>query len=319
MTSEIQRISELAARFGSAWNRFWFTPADARVPSLLRLLTGLLAIYYLLSHTSDLIVWFGPYGLLPADTVRQLTGGGGGEPTFRPTLLNHLTTTGGLWAFHAVALLIAVGFTAGLYSRVTNVLTLAVVLCYVHRAPMITGQFEPVLTMLLCYLALAPTGAYWSLDQRLRKTPPGADTARSTLGANISIRLIQLHGCALCALSGLTMLSGQIWWSGEAVWWLIARPDSRLLDLTWLHSSIYLINLWTHAIVAFALVFPLLIWKRDTRPLLVVTAAVVWLSVGVLTGLMAFAASMIVASVAFLPAESVLQSVRASSASISSK
>ena len=147
----------------------------------------------------------------------------------------------------------------------------------------------------------------------------GADAARSSLGANVSIRLIQLHGCALCALSGLTMLSGQIWWSGEAVWWLIARPDSRLLDLTWLHSSIYLINLWTHAIVAFALVFPLLIWKRDTRPLLVVTAAVVWLSVGVLTGLMAFAASMIVASVAFLPAESVLQSVRASSASISSK
>jgi hypothetical protein len=227
VTSEIQRISELAARFGSAWNRFWFTPADARVPSLLRLLTGLLAVYYLLSHTSDLIVWFGPYGLLPADTVRQLTGGGGGEPTFRPTLLNHLTTTGGLWAFHAVALLIAVGFTAGLYSRVTNVLTLAVVLCYVHRAPMITGQFEPVLTMLLCYLALAPTGAYWSLDQRFRKTPPGeavkkwdrlraetaktvenqrsrrclyqffhsldADAARSSLGANVSIRLIQLH------------------------------------------------------------------------------------------------------------------------------
>jgi hypothetical protein len=319
VTSAIQHISKLAAQFGAAWNRFWFTPADTRVPSLLRVLTGLLAIYYLLSHTSDLIVWFGPYGLLPADTVRQLTGGGDGEPTFRPSLLNYLETAGGLWAFHAVAILIAIGFTAGLFSRVTNVLTLAVVLCYVHRAPMITGQFEPVLTMLLCYLALAPTGAHWSLDERFRRTPAATGPVPSSLDANVSVRLIQLHGCALCALTGLTMLSGQIWWSGEAVWWLIARPDSRLFDLTWLHNSIYLINFWTHAIVAFALVFPLLIWNRDARPLLVVAAAVVWLSIGVLTGLMAFAASMIVASVAFLPAEFLLQFVRASSASISSR
>ncbi len=302
MTTLTGYFSELGSTFGAAWNRFWFTPCDARLSSLLRILAGLLATYYLLSHTADLIRWFGPHGLLAVDTVRQLVGGGTGEYTYRPTYLNYLQAPSMLWTAHAVAILIAIAFTIGLYSRITNLLTLAAVLSYVHRGPMITGQFEPVLTMLLCYLILAPVGTCWSLDRRLRKTPLEG-RGETSLGANISLRLIQLHLCGICALMGLTMLNGQVWWTGEAVWWLIARPDSRLFDLTGLHNSIYIINLWTHLIVLFALVFPVLIWQRHLRPLLLAIAAVLWLSIGLLTGLLAFAAAMIVASIAFLPPE----------------
>ena len=42
------------------------------------------------------------------------------------------------------------------------------------------------------------------------------------------------------------------------MWWLIARPESRLVDLTWLYPTPKLIDLWTHAIVLFELGFPVL-------------------------------------------------------------
>jgi hypothetical protein len=301
MTAVTDYLSRLASDFGAAWNRFWFTPRDARGVCLLRILTGILATYFLVSHTPDLLRWFGPGGLLPVETVRQLIGGNASEFTFRPSYLNQLQSPSALWTVHLVAILIAVAFTLGIFTRLTNVLTLLAVLAYIHRAPMITGQFEAVLTMLLCYLVLAPSGVCWSLDRRLRGATKEVDAMTPSLGASLSTGLIRLHTCGFCVVMGLTMLAGQVWWNGEAVWWLIARPDSRLVDLTWLHGSVYAINLWTHAIVLFLLAFPLLIWKREARPMLLAFAVIFWLSLGLLTGLLAFCAAMLVASLAFLP------------------
>lgn len=292
-------FAELSGAFGDGWNRFWFAPRDARLLCLLRILTGLLATYYVASHTADLIRWFGPHGLLPVDTVRQLTSGPAGEFNFRPSYLNHITAPGAFWTVHLAALAVTIAFAAGLFARVTNVLTLAVVLAYVHRGPMISGQFEPVLTMLLAYLLLAPSGQCLSVDAWWRGGVPAEGL--SSVGGNIALRLIQVHTCGFYALMGLTMLSGQVWWSGEAVWWLIARPDSRPLDLTGLAGSLYAINFWTHATVAMALVFPLLVWNRLARPLLLCAAAVFWSLLALLTGLLPFAAAMAVATLSFLP------------------
>ena len=52
------------------------------------------------------------------------------------------------------------------------------------------------------------------------------------------------------------------------MWWLIARPESRLVDFTWLHTTPKVIDFWTHAVVFFELTFPILIWIPLARPLL---------------------------------------------------
>ena len=74
----MQAIREYCRKFGDAfgagWNRFWFTPRDPSTVCLLRLLVGLAAFYLVVSYTADLVVWFGPEGLLPGEVVRQLAG-----------------------------------------------------------------------------------------------------------------------------------------------------------------------------------------------------------------------------------------------------
>jgi hypothetical protein len=171
---------------------------------------------------------------------------------------------------------------------------------------MLSGPLEPVLTMLLVYLCLAPTGACLSVDAWLRRrrasTSPADDTSAPTKSwtATLSLRLIQLHLAGLVLVMGLTMLAGETWWSGDAVWWLIAHTESRLVDLTFLSGVPLVINAWTHAIVLFELVFPLLIWNRLARPLLLAAAALVWVPLALVTGLLPFFASLLVASVAFV-------------------
>jgi len=202
-----------------------------------------------------------------------------------------------LWIFHAVSIVVAGMFTLGVFSRVTNVLTLLVMLSWVHRAPLLTAQFEPVLTMLLLYLCLAPTGACFSLSNR------SGQAARSWL-ATVSLRLTQVHVCMFYFLLALTKLGGQVWWSGGAAYLLMAQSESRLVDLSGLRSSVYVINLITHAIVAFELAYAILIWNRLLRPLVIAGSLLLWLTVAMMTGLAAFAGLMVLLNLAFIPGAS---------------
>ena len=157
-------IERLFAGCGNAWNRFWFTPTDAFTLCVLRIFTGVLALYFVTSHSADLIRWFGPDGLLNADTTRRLTGSDQLTYSFRFSYLYLAETSLSLWILHVAGLFILLAYTLGLWSRVTNIGAMIVVLSYIHRGPMLTAQFEPVLTMVLAYLCLAPTGRYLSAD-----------------------------------------------------------------------------------------------------------------------------------------------------------
>ena len=171
---------------------------------------------------------------------------------------------------------------------------------------MITGPFESVLTMLLFYLCWAPCGACWSIDRRLAawKSPGAQDQGLPvSIGANISQRLMQVHLSALYLLMGLSMLAGEVWWAGEAVWWLVARGESRLVDLTFLDRHLILINLWTHAVVLFALLFGVLIWNSLARPLLLALSLLLWIPLALVTGLVSYCGLMLIAGLCFLPAQ----------------
>jgi hypothetical protein len=301
-------FGELSQGFGTAWTRFWFTPRNPVVLCLLRVLTGIVALYYVVSHSADLVRWFGPDGVLNASTTQRLTGADQLRYSFHYSYLYLAETPASLWILHGAGLLVVLAFTLGIWSRLTSIGSLIVVLAYVHRAPLITGQLEPVLTMLLAYLCLAPTGRRFSLDaawarHRLKMLSPSAGQGTDTqlsLGANISTRLIQLHLAGFCLMTGLNMLANDTWWAGEGVWWLIARTESRLVDLTRLAHAPLVVNFWSHAIVAYLLLFGLLAWNRLARPILLSLGVFIWVSLALVTGLVAWCATMLIASLAFI-------------------
>ena len=301
-------FTELFERFGAGWNRFWFTPSDPPVVCVLRIMTGLVALYVYGTFGPDLVRFFAADGLLPAATVQEWVGPLGGF-----TYLYPFDDGPGLWIIHVAGLAVLLLFTLGLFTRITSLLALIVTLSYVHRAPMLTSLVEPILAMVLFYLCFAPCGAYLSLDRLLRRRRAASrapiereDYLRvdPSIGANIAVRLIQLHLAMVYLAMGVAKLSGELWWDGTAVWWLLARPESRLVDLTGtLINHPYLINAWTHAIVLFELTFGLLVWNRLARPLMLGIALVMWPLVILATGLPTFGIMMMVATTAFISPE----------------
>jgi hypothetical protein len=299
MHTVIGYFRRLAAAFGSGWTQFWFTPSDSATVSLMRLLVGALVVYLHATLSFDLIALFGAGGLLPAADIAPLESSAW-------SYLNYLSTPAELWTVHLLGLVVLVLFMVGFWTRLTTILALVVFLSDVNRAPMITGCTESVAAMLLCYLCLSPCGRRFSVDarwsERARKQPGQADATpdEPSTATTIATRLIQIHLALLIGMMALSQLSGEVWWLGSGMWWLIARRESRLIDLTGLYTWPKVIEFWTHAVVLFELCFAVLIWVPLARPLLLACGLVIWTSLALVTGDITFALALLIASLSFV-------------------
>lgn len=288
---------EWAVAVGEGWNEFWFARASSKPLAVVRIMTGLLVLVYFLSFTGDLKRWFAPDGLMPLESVNRLMTPESGT-SYRYTLLSLVSKPSELYIFHSIGIAATVCLAIGLFSRVAAGVSLAILLSYIHRVPMITGFAEPILAPLLFYLCFAPSGDWLGVTAWLKQRKSGEEP-EPTILANLSLRVIQVHLAALVFMMGMSKLSSENWWMGEAVWNMLAQTRSRPVNLSSLQSSPFLLNFWAHALVAFDFAFPILIWNRFARPVLLICAVIAWLSIALAGGHLLFALTMITASIAF--------------------
>lgn len=297
-------LTTLLTRFGEGWNRFWFTPSDPLPLGVLRIGVGLIALYLAATYGFDLRRFFDPNtGWLPLETILSIQ-----QQNDRPvrfSIFDYATDGVMLQIFHYAGLAVLAAFVVGWKARISSIGAYVVFLSYFHRAPQITSEVEPVVACLLLYLCVGPCGAALSLDAWLRRRRTGSPVAAEpSYLATVSLRLIQVHTSLIYFLMFCGQLQGSAVWSeGTAVWWLIARPQSCLVNLRWLADAPYVVNFWTTAILLFEPAFSLLIWNRTARPLMVVLSGGMWLSIALLTGLIPFCTAMFVAGLAFISAD----------------
>ena len=181
-----------------------------------------------------------------------------------------------IWITHIVGMIILLLVAWGVAPRISTTAGFIIVLCYVHRAPMVTNQFEAILCMLFLYLSVG------SLCVDFR------DINALSWTSNVATRLIQVHLCGFYVLIATSKLGSPVWWTGEAAWYLITDVQHRLVDLAVLTSSPFLMNGITHLWLLTELLFPVLIWNRHTRPLMLLLVTISWIWTAFLTGLVAY-------------------------------
>jgi hypothetical protein len=281
----------------SAWHRFWFEPVDALMLGIIRLLTGWMLFYNLLIWSLDLEAFFGDNGLQPLKTIREIYGS--------RFVFSFWLWIGDsyLWPVHLTCLVITAMFCLGLATRVTSVLSFLITISYSQRVPIANFGFDQILGMLCLYLSLGPSGAACSLDSllgrwRLRRRGLPSVPEKSA-SARMAMRLIQLHLCAIYFWAGLSKLKGPSWWTGEAMWRVIANQEYQTTDLTWMAWVPWLPFLIAHLTILWEVFFITLIWNRKLRPIVLAMGVAMHVGIGAFLGMWTFGLIMAFAYLAF--------------------
>lgn len=299
--------AKLASEFGTIWKRFWFTQASDRLTAQMRIAVGVICLVWLYSFSTDVGALFGPNGIVNTQAVHNIEAASlvtDSPSDWRFSILDYCTTDSQVSTVHIIAFALVAAFTIGFATPFTSVASLILVSSFVQRAPILFGATEHLLLLALLYLCIAPCGRLLSLDAFLKKRNPTELLAEErSVRSNICLRLIQLHVAMILLYSGLTKLSGIVWWNGEAVWWILVQPESALVDFSSLGGSLLgelTMNAWTYCIVIVELLAATFIWFRLARPLIMGLAILVYLSLILLTGLVGYGVLMIVLLFAFL-------------------
>ena len=304
------------------WDAFFFTPADPTALALIRIGIGLLAMWSLLVFGLDLQDYFGSEGWAEPSAIRASQRAATWSFWF-------LVPDSGLRLVWVGCLVVLAMDIVGLFSRWTAVLTWVIVISTVRRVPIALYGFDQVISPMALYLAVTgASGQAISLDRFLRRwrqarsrakapaparpiddrTSPGRRVSPDesaipvpTISANLSLRLIQLHLVVIYAMAGLAKLQGPSWWDGTATWRTMTAGEFVVGNFTPLAEWPMAINFLTHASLALELLYPVLIWVRIARPM--VLAGVLALHAGIAAvnpGLTEFTLAMWTANLAFV-------------------
>ena len=255
----------------------------------------------------------------------------------------HVTDPTAMAVVHGVIVFVTFLFVIGFATRVTSALTWFAMLCYIHRNPNILFGVDTMMTILLLYLMIGPSGAalsvdrliarWWSVNKpavvrrwyRLLGRPEPTDaeiapavfheTPQPSVTANVAIRLTQIHICIIYLVAGLAKLQGTAWWNGTAPWGTIANYEFAPMQyeyynrfLRQLTQNQFLIESALTSASLFTLVFeigyPFMVWRPMTRWLSLAGAIMLHGLIGIFMGLKTFSLMMLVMNMAFLtPAE----------------
>jgi predicted DCC family thiol-disulfide oxidoreductase YuxK len=303
----------LARAVAVGWNQFFFTPSDPTALGVMRLALGLLLLWNMAVFGLDLKPFFGSDGWSDLSVLRETM------RLERPWAWSFWlwVPDGLLWPVWGLCIVVLVLFTVGLWSRPSAVLAWVIVVSTARRVPNALYGFDQIVSTLALYLAVTgASGQAVSLDRfiaRLRQArsaaaqrpregrwPVGPGAPKPTIPANLALRLIQLHLAFIYGMAGLAKLQGALWWDGSAAWGVVASGEFRRFDLTWLAAHPYLLNFLTHAGLFLELSYPVLIWVRPLRPLVLVSAVAMHAGIDLTLGLTEFGLAMLAANLAFI-------------------
>lgn len=277
-----------------AWTRFWFAPRNPFGLHLVRVLTGILLLAWLLPLASDLQAFFGPQGLFDRRAFAEAAKLTDGPPKALGWSLLYLGgfSAGMVKAVYWSSIAVIALFTLGVGTRITGVLTWIAVASFTAN-PAFDDEVDPLLVMLTLYLAggylllgLRHGGTSWleRIFGRLNNLLLGGlprrydEPAPKSVAANVVLRLIQVHLAIIVITSGLHKLQFGEWWSGIAFWF----PLQPTLELTTQRlremvpdatTYLVLLSVGVYGTLAWELFFPVFAWRKGLSRLLLLGGA----------------------------------------------
>ncbi|MDH3225436.1 MAG: hypothetical protein OEO23_17075, partial [Gemmatimonadota bacterium] len=233
------------------WNRFWFSQVGGTAFAFVRIGFAAIAVLTLLELSPLLAEHYTADGYFPIESARQWSWG-------NLIGLLHFSWLDGLPQVTVIYTCLLFSITlvgVGLHTRTASFVTFVLLLWFQTRNPTYLNGGDEVLRLtafylFLGYLVIPPAERTLSLDRRraIAKRPgqtvmegSAGSGAAVTSGASAvwlggrmpvwPIRMIQIQICLLYFISGWWKLSGESWWSADAVYYAVQNPQVARFQL----------------------------------------------------------------------------------------
>jgi hypothetical protein len=309
----------------ASWTRFWFTPADPFGLNLVRVLAGLLFLFWLLPFAGSYSAFFGRQGWF--DSMAYVEASHIPNGILPPHLFgwslyllsdNPLLPGVVYWGSIAVIVL----FTLGVATRLSGILTWVAVVSHTAN-PALTYDADPLLVMLAFYLMVGYLlqrllDSHQSLVSRLLGPSPlgvfqrlvrTEETRSPSVGANLALRLFQVHFAIAMVICGLHKLQVKESWTGIVPWFYLnppfhTTPEQVQSFKVGAEDTLFYFSLATYLFLAWQILFPLFAWRRSLRFILLGGAVLSWIAYSFFLPLPLFGPIFLIASLAYItPAE----------------
>lgn len=296
---------------GNAWTRFWFTPTPITGMKVLRVLSGLLFCFWLLSFLGHQAELFSLNGFFDEGAYREtlrrqrlaehppVAGVDLPQPSIAPAPIgwSMLYLAGNsdqaFQILYWASIVILVLFTLGIGTRVTGILTWIVVVSFLAN-PATSYEADYLLGILAFYLMLGHLfSGVWNGNRSFLGLVFGPcdqmifsrakDEPRVSVAANFMMRLLQIHFAIIMATSALQKLQIADWWAGVAFWYPLHPPfqttaESLRREAASAATTLFFLSVIEYAALAWQVGFPFFAWRsgRVWRVLLLGGAAIGW-------------------------------------------
>ncbi len=283
-----------AGGFLRAWVRFWFTPVDPIGLHALRICAGLLFLAWLLPAAGHVESFYGPQGWFDEKAAADAARFPDSPPQLQTWSVLALAGSDprGVTALYWTAIAVLALFTLGIFPRVMAVLTWAVVTSFTAN-PVLDCDAYALFNILAFYLMVG----YVLLGWPGRRGP--------SVGANVALRLLQVHLAVVLVTTGLHKLQFGEWWAGVALWYPLYPPFETTPASARLHAAdgesyLATLSLAAYLTLAWQLGFPFFAWRPRWRVVLLGGALIGWPAAAYLLHLPWFGPALFIGSLSYL-------------------
>lgn len=273
--------------------------------ALFRIGFGISGVAYYIANYADRFYFWGPDGVFPFDVfVAELRW---------PVKSVYAVSESGLWfelLFH-FGLAVAVLYLIGFGSRVTAVAHYVLLFSLFQRNPLLLDGGDNLAYLVLLYTIPVQTTAAMSVDAWRRRrrahrfgTPepdPRVGSQAGNLLHNAGLAFVVAQVVMLYVAAGMYKVQGQFWQDGTALYYILRVPE-----FTWpgvselLYTNATLVTLLTYSVVLFQILFPALVFRRETRTPTIYAAWTFNIGIAYFMNLWSFSIYMMAAEAVFL-------------------
>jgi len=255
----------LITRLRTELGDWFFRPVSPYPLAVFRILFGLCVCATLLLLHGDWLAWFGVHGWVSMDTIARAESG------FRLNLFAVLPRDDGwITALYWVLLLASLTLTAGLGTRLSSIVVYLGLNSLNQRNPIFFHGGDTFLRVVAFFLIFAPAGAALSLDRVIRLRRGTVPQERPQRVSPWVQRLLQYQLAMVYLASFWWKMKGAPWRNGTALYYVLHVRSLARFPLPGFLYRTWAISAGGWLVMAFELLFPLLVWFRPfRRPLLV--------------------------------------------------